>query len=214
MSLSITIVDWEKFNPRTDRKSSWLRLDNEFFEKTRKWTADQQRVFLYLCTRRSKNEDKPTFQLDIEAAEFHLSLKEKQILTAIQALNHYGCVVVTDPTPPGNQMVALRTNVTDVTNGVTAPERNHFKIETEDDLVSGLPLNTKERWQKLYPDPAFIKREVTKAWGYYSDDPKKKPESIRGWCQALSSWLERSWKQRVPNIPPRQSSAVMRVVPD
>lgn len=73
------------------------------------------------------------------------------------------------------------------------PTRSDFL--SVNDMAMNLPKHTTERWISLYPDSEFLKREIIKAFGYYQDNARKKPKSVRGWCQALSSWLERAWSK-------------------
>lgn len=68
-------------------------------------------------------------------------------------------------------------------------------VVNEQDLISKIPKATLDRWSALYPEQKFIHREVLRAFNWYENNQKKKPKTIRGWVQALSSWFERSWPQ-------------------
>lgn len=69
-------------------------------------------------------------------------------------------------------------------------------------LIQKIPKNTKSRWLALYNgDEEFLRREAIKAFGYYENNPRKKPKTLRGWTQALSSWFERGWKSHVRSLP-------------
>ncbi len=55
--LRVEIVQWAKYNPRTEAKAwSWFRLDNDFFTDPDFYdlTTAQLLVFVYLCCRQSK----------------------------------------------------------------------------------------------------------------------------------------------------------------
>lgn len=86
-------------------------------------------------------------------------------------------------------------------------------VLTETELVKLIPEQTKQRWSKLY-EQDFINREVVKAFGWYQDNQRKKPKTIKGWSMALSSWLERGWKYHVKMIPGQQSSSVDKWLDD
>lgn len=73
----------------------------------------------------------------------------------------------------------------------TAP--GFFDAVSVEEVLKYLTVSTKKRWVALYPNKDWLLRTVTIAIGWYMDNPKKKPKSVRGWAQALSSWLERDW---------------------
>lgn len=70
-----------------------------------------------------------------------------------------------------------------------------FNAETLNEVLWRIGDKKMPGWVKLYGDSAWIERELAKAWSYYGEDyPQKKPKSESGWSRALSSWLERGWK--------------------
>lgn len=86
-------------------------------------------------------------------------------------------------------------------NAAAKPKNKQLAVTNESitspqTLINAVPLRTIERWVGLYGDKDFLQREAIKAFGYYSDNPRKKPKSVRGWCNALSSWFERAWAWR------------------
>lgn len=74
----------------------------------------------------------------------------------------------------------------------------HFLSENA--LVEALPDPVKARWVQLYPDQQFILRETLKAFNYYENNPRKKPNTVQGWVRALSSWYDKSWPRHVKQI--------------
>lgn len=76
-----------------------------------------------------------------------------------------------------------------------------FDAKSFDEVLNIIPETKKTLWLDLYSDEEFIIREIKKAFGWYCDNPQKKPKSTKGWLRALSSWLDRSWTYRSKNIP-------------
>lgn len=83
---------------------------------------------------------------------------------------------------------------------VAAEPRGLVVFKNEVALISAVPRKTLERWGQLYPDEAFLNRELLKAFNYYENNSIKRPKTMRGWCQALSSWFERGWVKHVVTI--------------
>lgn len=93
--------------------------------------------------------------------------------------------------------------------GSNAPAKNTFvNFTTKEKLVESLPANSLNRWHEIYQDKEFIEREITKAFGYYENNKKKAPKSLKGWVNALSSWLERSWVYRGKHQQPSASGFI------
>lgn len=75
----------------------------------------------------------------------------------------------------------------------------------EKELLTSIPDKTRARWEQLYPDVEYLRRETIKAWNWYENNPKRKPKQIRGWIRALSTWYEKGWVRHVKNIPSKKS---------
>ena len=90
----ITIVDWNKFNPRTDSKNhTWFRFENSFFVKTFSWSQDEQRLFTYLCCVCSQEKKNP-FKFDIELSCALLKRKSGQLNQQLKLLESRGVVTL------------------------------------------------------------------------------------------------------------------------
>ncbi len=79
------------------------------------------------------------------------------------------------------------------TTEVVSRQSSRFDALNIQDVLFRVPVPTQERWIALYPDSEWMKRTLIRAIGWYMDNGNKKPKSVKGWCQALSSWLERDW---------------------
>lgn len=101
----INILNWEKYNPRTDRTgSSWLRLENNFFEEGKFSELNcQERLFwIYLLCCQSKNRGKE-FILNMSTAS--LVVDKKNIDKYLLRLKCLGVIVVTKWLPSGDTLV-------------------------------------------------------------------------------------------------------------
>ncbi len=134
--MQITITDWQKFNPRSDRANySWFRFENKFYIKTFSWGAEVQRIFTYLCCCASQ-ENKPTFEFDIELASVLLKRKPTQIAFDIKHLEKIGMITADKSRHEAVKEPALlpatyeRTNVTNehTHNAVKEPAVFDFDI--------------------------------------------------------------------------------------
>lgn len=147
-----------------------------------------------------------------------LQVSAKKVVATLEELRKMALISMTsdernvDVTQTSHREGLLRTttnvtNDTNVTNGTDSSAAALDKSSTSITTKSGVifPQKTYYRWIELYGDKGWIDREIKKAVGWYDDQPQKSPKSTRGWCQAVSSWLERSWERsRKSNL--RQSS--------
>ena len=111
-TISVTIKDWQKFNPRADRANfSWFRFENKFFIKTFSWGPDLQRLFMYLCSCASQ-ENKATFELELELASTLLRRKAKLIQTDLKGLEKFDVIT----TAPGRHDAGHQPSLLPATN--------------------------------------------------------------------------------------------------
>lgn len=82
-----------------------------------------------------------------------------------------------------------------------------LEFEDENALILSIDKKILDNWAKLY-EQEYLQRELLKAWNWYSNNPRKKPKTIRGWVQALSSWFDRGWKHYVKNIEVNKNSSL------
>lgn len=82
-----------------------------------------------------------------------------------------------------------------------------LEFKDENALILSIDKKILDNWAKLY-EQEYLQRELLKAWNWYSNNPRKKPKTIRGWVQALSSWFDRGWKHYVKNIEVNKNSSL------
>lgn len=94
--IEITILNWEKYNPRKDFKSPrWFALSNRFFEDAEffEFTDAERLVWLYLlCQASMKNQ--ATIQVFYQHAHHVARLPKKVVTSAIEKLKIIKCIAV------------------------------------------------------------------------------------------------------------------------
>lgn len=222
--IEIQINNWEKYNPRTDRKGhTWFRLENTFSSDPKLHGLQPVEKLLWVCilAEVSKNKGEPT-KIYLPWACDLTQASEPAIISAIKYLDKVGALTVTidaDMVTTGDRTVTDgrirtdgRTDVRQVPNG-TSPDRlkpqgaKTFRISTHLEYAKELH-DFIPRWSALYPDADFHVREVLKALTWLEANPKKALKSRRGWVAFFGGWFERSWDRhqtRGPSAKPREN---------
>lgn len=172
------IIDGMVWMAGAEEQFSWLKQKSIAGKSNRKKTVkEDERALTYVDGRRAPT---PTLSLPHTLTQT-LTLSQNTITTTRQ------CTVADETAPV--PVVARRPSNSSL-----------IKFENENALLGSIRHDLRSRWDKLYPDPEFINRELTKAFGWYSNNPIKMPKTMKGWNQALSSWFERSWTSHVKTI--------------
>lgn len=200
MMIEITIPNWAKYNPRNDRAiSTWFRFQNDFFTDQKMYGCTDQQLLLFMFLLCEASKSRPTaIQINVGYVAHMRKTTEAKIISDLEELRKRGVVLPTI----GRQLPTIGTatdvtNVTDVQERLLSlPPRSQTDLAaatTPDEIFNAIGQNTKERWARLYPKD-YLEREFIKCVGYYFDNGRKRPKSVKGWSQAISSWLERGWK--------------------
>lgn len=105
--MKITIPNWNKFNPRSDRANySWFRLENRLFESLFRLGDAEKVTYLFLLCEASK-KNSASFDLDPQLAAALLRHTEKSFLNQLDVISKLELVsvgrhddgVVTAPLP-------------------------------------------------------------------------------------------------------------------
>lgn len=142
-TLTIEILNWDRFNPRKDVKnSSWFRLEHSLFDDPDFYdlTHAELAFWIYLLCHASK-KNSPKFVLSFAHAERVGRFKQSEIKSALEKLEAIQCVLVgvTDTLRPRNEGVTE----TCTTNETGRDERD----DTERD---GTNAQTSERVNVLF----------------------------------------------------------------
>lgn len=139
----ITIVNWEKYNPRKDVKaSSWLRLENNFCASPHlfKYDNDQKMVWVYLLCEASKRQ-KGDVVVDFHLVGAVLKITPDKAADTVQAFETDGLITLR----PRNAHVTRTSRPRTCTPRVTIPTdgrtdgrdvRTNATVVDADDLAS------------------------------------------------------------------------------
>lgn len=219
MDVLVKVKGWEKYNPRKDVKHpSWFALNNRLVEDDEffSFSHAEFKAWIYVLSKASQKH-KAEVLISYDAAHRKSNISPKEFKSALIKLETLGIVTVGDTRTLRQRDVdvTLQTDNTDNTihnkhtdSITTEPQKatqsksSFVEFNNETDLINSISGSTRDRWAKLYNhDAEFIEREVIKAFEYYQNKPHKTPKTLRGWTQALSSWLERGWPKHVKQGP-------------
>lgn len=184
--MQLEIINFEKFNPRTDRKRhAWFRLDNDFIndEKLFKLSPLEKFVWIGLLAFRSKKMEQ-IFDLDLEYLADQLEVKKNIISSAIQKLSDSKALKIHETVTIGNHLVSTGSP----TNERTDERTNGRRPATADDISEEL----KAQWIKTYKDEKWIDFEISAAKSWILSNPTKAPKS--DFKRFYNSWLKRGWE--------------------
>lgn len=207
--MQIKINNWSKFQQRVSGyvKPWWFSFSNTFLEDPDIWDfSDAEKVaFIYLLCLASKTQ-KDTIRVNFNHASRSSNVEPDSLRSAIRKAESFGMVAIICTESDHDLSNTIQDKIKQnkqVPNGTSpvvvndAPKRKSSIVDlnSPNQVYEVLPRQTLERWALLYPDNVFLEKEFLRAVGYYLDNPKKKPKSVRGWCQAISSWLDRGWSK-------------------
>lgn len=127
-TITLTLPNWEKFNPRSDRANfTWFRLQNDFFHDSAVFSLSDSERVLYLfilCEASKKNRQVIELLPDYVAAILRRPASE--ITNQIQRLHALGLVTAESRHDDGGKpgvipATYVRTDETDKTNVTDAP---------------------------------------------------------------------------------------------
>ena len=129
----ITVVNWTKYNPRTDVKSSsWLRLEHDLFEDSDLYglRCEEMGVWLYLLCQASKKNNE-TFTINFDHAKIVGRISEKVLKSTISKLKALGKIRYEHVT---NKHVDVTDQHVDVTSTCSTDGRNERTKRTNSDF--------------------------------------------------------------------------------
>lgn len=218
--MQIKIKNWDKYQPRKDIKNpTWFALSNRIFEDPDLFslTDAELRALLYIfCQASQKNSAE--ICLNLTHAERIGQLKKEAVFLAVEKLSDIGILEVsvrerTQPVRICTESVRDTTRQDITLHNTTEPNTSStvakiapvaaanklVEFSNEKELLEKINPEQIQRWSHLY-DAVFLNRELIKAWGYYQNNPLKRPKTARGWIRALSAWFDRGWPRYVAQI--------------
>lgn len=192
--MRLEVINFEKFNPRTDRKKhSWFRLENDFIndEKLFKLSPIEKFVWVCILAYRSNKCDQ-IFDLDLEYLADQLDVKEDIISSTIQKLSKSKAMIIHEVVTTGNQLVSTGSPTYERTNEQT----NGRKAATDADEISN---ELKDQWIRTYKDEKWIDFEISAANAWILANPLKAPKS--DFKRFYNGWLKRGWEKHRISMP-------------
>jgi len=211
--ISIEILKWNEFQPRSDLKSTpWLRLDSDIFNSEMYFFLGNEGmiIFIFLLTTAAKNNSSK-FDIAIDYITGKIGLKKQAINECIEKLERLQILHRSDQIRAESCTTNERTNVTNERNetNVTStsvpvrtdqhgclPELSLHEISTE--LFSKVKPETQRGWLAAYPNAQWICHEALKANIWMNENPKKRPKVFG---KFFSNWLSNSFESYRKGIP-------------
>lgn len=217
--ISITIINWRKWNPRKDyRKPSWFAMSNDLLDHPDfvDFTPLEFHALVYILSQASKRNSETIDIIPLHAMQRNIN--EAVLSSTIKKLerNQLLAVIRTESV----QNLYSTENTENTENTVTAvvkprarkqPER--VDPQTSEEMRSILGEEWLSAQAEIYPDSLYREREIKKAFAYYLDNERKRPTTARGWRSALRAWFDRGWSRHQASIQPTQKT-VRHAVPD
>lgn len=159
----ITILNWEKYNPRNDQKQyTWLRIDNRLHQ-SRKFhglTAGQKWAFFGLLCQASQSNNE-TIKFDVNWLAHESAITAEEVDALLKRLAEEDVILIETKTSKNNASSIHTTNETNETNGQKALA---FSTPSQPPPASEKKKNYSDEFEQLY-------REYPKRDG---DQKKKK----------------------------------------
>lgn len=124
--LSITILNWKKYNYRADvQHPSWMRIQNSLFEDPDLYSLKPEEMcaFIYILCMASKKNDE-TITVNEDHARVVGRLSKKILLSAISKLRAIGVIRYVDDTSAPVDVTPTDGSVLDMTNKQTNKQTN------------------------------------------------------------------------------------------
>lgn len=162
--VQIEVKNWEKYNPRSDRKSSkWFRFQNDFFLDPKIYTLnnDQKILLMFIYCEVSKNQDgKCCINLQLSASILKSDYEKIKKDLEVIVLNKF-ISIDTSLTPVGDELTPVgdrsvpyeRTNERNEHNERTTRERADDSRQTLRDEITDLELI--DTWNQFFPEKIF-----------------------------------------------------------
>lgn len=212
---TIEVINWEKYNPRTDAKRpAWFRVDNRIATGPGFYGLDceQRWLWIFLLCLVSQANGEPIVWNSAYAGGLTGVSEKKQDETLEIFEKFVRLRVVRKVTSTTSHATQQNTTEQDITKySCAAPEQSSGRnaVEYPEELseparVKALLVEFNVRpgatkaWLDAYPDSEWIKSELFRAIAWIEVNPKKRPKSF---ARFFGSWLSRGWERRRKALP-------------
>ncbi len=214
MQLEITIVNWEKYNPKRDQKTyTWFKIQNNlpFSVSIEGLDFKDRWVFIcLLCEASRKNNATFSTSLDILSRvtgvnnnELLVSLEKiaKNSIISSVSLTRQHDVVDTTPRIDKNRIEKSRVCSEQTLDAANLPtEIMHDPVVMEFLNKAEIKTSSVSLWLRTYNhDAAWLKLELLKILGWLDANPQKRPK--KNYARFIGSWLSRGWERYRTTLP-------------
>lgn len=204
--LDIEIIDWAKFNPRSDRSITiWFRMENDFFtdQKNWSWTDNQRLLFLFLLCEASKIQSSK-IKIDANMVAVLRKTTPQKILQDLEELGRQG--VLRPPTGglKPDEIPATRQDSTEQYTTINLAQKPKAKQPAASpdgfaEFYSGYPRKVgrtaaMKAWRRIASDPGFSLEDLLAARRRYRETLESsgtEPKFVQHPATFLNSW--RDW---------------------
>lgn len=171
----ITVINWEKYNPRSDRRHhSWFRMQNDIATDAKLFglTAAQKFVCICLFAEVSRSGGKQT-GIRLKYFSHVAGVTDSEVLDTIKHLADNGVITVESgnhPTPTGNQLTPTLF-VTNTIGALRTNERTNVTYDTNErtkNLSPGVPPSQCETEKVKKPKKKEADPLAKETWSAYA----------------------------------------------
>lgn len=208
-SITITIIKWEKHNPRKDvKKPSWFALSNRLIEDPDfySFTGNEFKAWIYMLSQASQKQS-PRFQINFEHADRACCISKKDFLSAIEKLKLIPSITVAVTSTlrecDANDTLHNNTlhNITEqrILAQSDSDESSFAEVILEfisiKEIILERKVNAKSQKAILeaFPDAPWVISEIRKMIAWEAANPSNKKKNF---ARFATNWLTRSWDKK------------------
>lgn len=206
--VEITIVNWEKHQPRKDiKKPWWFSLDNRITEddKLQSLDSDEFRAFIHLlCLASQANSG--SFSVNLTKAVRISGIAKIVFVRTIKKLTDFNIISqpVRDPYTIRTDAVHDPYTILQDTTRQDIIREDTATVEISTDCVldpyrSKITSEIWDGWIKAFGDDQWVDAEINKAIAWIRTNPKKAPKS--NFNRFFNNWLSTGWDRHRKGMP-------------
>lgn len=223
--ITVTVLKWEKYNPRKDIKHpNWFALSNRFLEDPDLFALDplEFKALLYVFSQASQ-KNSSTISLVFAHAERICGIPSVVMQRTLEKMRDIGIVSVDlEPVRTRTQSERTRTqtsrdttlqdktlqNTTEqeecadviLTSSQAPSVKSTIRIKSVEEMRSVISHGSMATFVRLY-SLEYVDREIEKAILWLEANPKKNLKTSRGWHMFIANWFDRGWGKHVTQLP-------------
>lgn len=206
MIIKVRVNKWDKYNPRSDVKSSsWYRQQNDFFNDPNFYKASPatRLVWMYILCQASKRMDGGIAKINTEMMADVMLLKRSEIEKSIKLLEEIECIepildnvisTRSDTVVPAPDPCSTNERTDERTNENERSQASVLEHLVKDSLIrSWLRSGDAVTQSKIFStyQQAYLSEAILAAYAWQKENRKRKAGSY------LSAWIERDKNKKV-----------------